>query len=60
MSIRYIIAGLGVLNLTLVLFQLLSGLRVIKIPFGIHKKTGITLVISATIHGTLALLGMLL
>ena len=60
MSIRYIIAGLGVLNLTLVLFQLLSGLRVIKIPFGIHKKAGITLFISATIHGTLALLGMLL
>ncbi len=60
MTIRYVILGLGVLNLLLVLFQLLSGYHVIKIPFGVHKKTGTLLAISAITHGSIAMLGMLL
>lgn len=43
----------GIINLVLVLFQLLSGLRYIKAPFGVHKKTGILLVFCALIHGIL-------
>ena len=43
----------GLVNLTLLLFQLLSGLHYIKVPVGVHKKTGILLVVSATIHGIL-------
>lgn len=60
MAIKFIIVGLGILNALLVSFQLLSGLHVIKIPFGIHKKTGIVLAVSAVIHGTIAVLGDLL
>jgi len=48
-----IILILGVCNLLLILFQLLSGLRVIKVKFGVHKKTGIALVVFATVHGML-------
>lgn len=43
----------GLVNLVLLLFQLLSGLRYIKVPFGVHRKTGILLVFSAIIHGIL-------
>ncbi|MFO7666730.1 MAG: hypothetical protein R6V76_08935 [Desulfobacterales bacterium] len=43
----------GLVNLVLLLFQLLSGLRYIKVPFGVHKKTGILLVFCAIIHGIL-------
>lgn len=43
----------GLVNLILLLFQLLSGLRYIKVPFGIHRKTGIILIFCAVIHGIL-------
>ena len=51
-----IILLLGVLNLLLILFQLSSGLRWIKVPFGLHRKTGIALLVSALLHATLAFL----
>ncbi len=43
----------GFINFGLLLFQLLSGLHYIKVPFGVHKKTGIALVFFAFIHGLL-------
>jgi len=43
----------GLVNLILLLFQLLSGLHYIKVPFGVHKKTGILLAVCAMIHGIL-------
>ncbi len=43
----------GLVNLILLLFQLLSGLHYIKVPLGVHKKTGILLVVFAIIHGIL-------
>lgn len=51
-----IILILGVINFILVLFQLSSGLRFIKVSFGFHKNTGIVLCVTATIHGALAIL----
>ncbi len=51
-----IILLLGMLNFLLILFQLSSGRRWIKIPFGVHRKTGTILLISATLHGLLAFL----
>jgi len=39
-----------------VLFQLLSGLRAIRVPMGVHRKTGIALAILAALHGLLAIL----
>jgi hypothetical protein len=47
---------LGICNFVLLLWQLSSGLRWIRVPFGVHRKTGITLFITAIIHGTLAIL----
>jgi hypothetical protein len=46
----------GIINMALILFQLLSGLRYIKVPFGVHRKTGILLVFCAIIHGLLGFL----
>jgi hypothetical protein len=40
----------------LLLFQVSSGLRWIKVPFRVHRKTGLTLFVIAIIHGTLAIL----
>jgi hypothetical protein len=51
-----IILILGLLNMTLILFQLSTGLRWIKAPFRIHRRTGMLLFISATLHGILAYL----
>lgn len=49
----------GLFNMALLLFQLLSGLRYIKVPFGTHKKTGIVLVMTAFIHGILGIISNL-
>jgi hypothetical protein len=51
-----IILMLGILNFLLILFQMSTGLRWIKVPIGFHKKTGIALLISATLHAILAFL----
>jgi hypothetical protein len=51
-----IILILGICNFVLLLWQLSSGLRWIRVPLGVHRKTGITLFIIAIIHGTLAIL----
>jgi len=52
-----IVLILGVINFLLILFQLSSGLRLIKVSFLTHRKSGIALLISASLH---ALLGILL
>ncbi len=46
---------LGVGNLLLVLFQAATGLRIIKVKFGVHKKAGLVLLVFALAHGFLAL-----
>jgi hypothetical protein len=51
---------LGLLNLVLVLFQLSTGMRWVKVPFKVHKTSGIVLVVSAVVHGLLAALAELL
>jgi len=51
-----IILVLGICNLALILFQLATGLRIIKIRLGVHKKTGILLLVVAVVHGILAIL----
>lgn len=55
-----IILVLGVVNMVLLLFQLLSGLRIITVPFGLHRKTGIALFCVAVVHGSLGLIAELL
>jgi hypothetical protein len=51
-----IILILGIANFLLLLFQISSGLRWVRVRMTIHRKTGITLFITALIHGTLAIL----
>ena len=51
-----IILVLGIVNFVLVLFQLSTGLRWIKVPFGVHRKTGIAFFVIASVHGLLGLL----
>jgi len=51
-----IILILGIVNLVLVLFQLSTGLKWIKVPFRVHRVCGILLVICAILHALLAFL----
>jgi hypothetical protein len=51
-----IVLILGMINFLLLLFQLSSGLRWIKVKMTVHRKTGITLFIVALLHGILAYL----
>ncbi len=51
-----IILILGIVNFLLLLFQLATGLRWIKVRFGVHKKTGMVLFVMAAIHGLLGIL----
>ena len=50
------ILAFGVLNIVLLVWQLLTGLHVIRVSPGVHRKTGIALVASAAVHAGLALL----
>ncbi|MBW1852207.1 MAG: hypothetical protein JRJ15_12415 [Deltaproteobacteria bacterium] len=49
-----IILILGILNLVLIVFQLCTGMRWIKVAFKTHRKSGIILIISAALHASLA------
>ena len=51
-----IILIFGIINFILVLFQLSSGLHLIKVPFALHKNMGMALFFTAIIHGGLAIL----
>ena len=51
-----IILLLGVFNLILLVFQLSSGMRWVKVSFGAHRKTGVVLLVSAVLHATFAIL----
>jgi len=51
-----IILILGLINMILILFQLSTGLRWIKVPFRMHRKTGVILLISAALHAIFAYL----
>jgi hypothetical protein len=50
-----IILWFGIINLILILFQILSGLRIIKVKHKLHKAFGIVLFFTAFIHGIYAL-----
>jgi len=47
---------LGLINFMLLLFQLFSGQHWIQVKIGIHRKVGLALVASASLHGLLAIL----
>ena len=47
---------LGLINFMLLLFQLFSGQHWIQVKIGIHRKVGMALVASASLHGLLAML----
>lgn len=47
---------LGIINFMLLLFQLFSGQHWIEVKIGIHRKVGLALVASASLHGLLAIL----
>jgi len=51
-----IILLLGMLNMVLILFQMSSGFRWIRVPIGVHKRTGMLLFVSALVHALLAYL----
>ena len=50
------ILAFGILNLILILWQLLTGLHVIRVSPRLHRNTGIALAASAVIHASLALI----
>ncbi len=54
-----IILILGLINLLLLSLQLSSGLRWIKLPYGVHRKTGIALFVTALIHGIIGIIAQL-
>jgi len=51
-----VILILGILNLVLLAFQLVTGMHWVRVPFGVHRTSGITLVVSAALHASLAIL----
>jgi hypothetical protein len=47
---------LGIVNFILILFQLSSGRRWIRVRSDIHRKVGLVLVVTASVHGLLAMM----
>jgi hypothetical protein len=50
-----VILILGIINFALLSFQIATGFHWIKVPFGIHRKTGVALFAVASLHGFLAI-----
>jgi hypothetical protein len=50
-----LILPLGIVNFLLIVIQLLGGLRIVKVPFKVHKILGILLGVFALIHGAIAI-----
>jgi len=55
MKLGSLVVFLGIINFLLVIFQVSSGLRFIKVPFTFHRKAGLLLFFTALIHGALAI-----
>jgi hypothetical protein len=49
-----IILLLGILNLLLILFQVSTGKRWIKVPLAWHRKGAVVLLVSGVLHAILA------
>lgn len=47
---------LGIANMALIAFQLLSGLRLIKVRMRYHRRAGVALAVTAFVHAVLAYL----
>jgi hypothetical protein len=50
------ILAFGLINMVLLTWQILTGLHFIRVSPGLHRKTGILLFLSATLHAGMALL----
>ncbi len=51
-----VILILGLINLFLIMFQIASGKKWIKVPLQVHRLTGRILFLTAVLHAALALL----
>ncbi len=47
---------LGIVNLVLVLFQVSTGKKWLKVNFAWHRRLGLVLLLTATVHAVLAYL----
>jgi len=50
-----LILPLGIINFILVLVQVFSGLKILRISFKAHKYCGIALGVFALLHGAIAI-----
>jgi hypothetical protein len=50
-----LILPLGIINFVLVLIQIFSGLKIIKISYKAHRNFGIALGVFALLHGAIAI-----
>ena len=50
-----LILPLGIINFILVLVQVFSGLKIVRISYKAHKYCGIALGVFALLHGTIAI-----
>ncbi len=51
-----IILILGIVNMALIAFQLLSGMRLVKVRMLYHRRAGVALAVTAFVHAVLAYL----
>ncbi len=55
MFLYNLVVPLGIITYALILFGVLTGTRVIKAKLKWHKRTGITILIAATLHAVLVI-----
>ena len=51
-----LILPLGIINLVLAAIQVLSGLRIVKVSFKVHKYCGIALGVFAVLHAAIGII----
>jgi hypothetical protein len=50
-----LILPLGIINGLLVIFQVLTGLQLVKVSYKIHKISGLVLCLTTLLHGAIAI-----
>jgi hypothetical protein len=55
-SLGALLPATGILNFVLIAFQVASGRHLISVPIQVHRRTGQILLVTAAVHGILALI----
>ncbi len=58
MILKWILLATGIVNFALLVFQMVTGLKVVRLKFTYHRTAGIILFCVALVHAVLAIMAL--